>query len=244
MLAGQPDSEGLRALFTTWLTLPEQLIAALIPAVLDGAVALLGRGTTEFAPVLRTVLELGEMYPNDPGVLASLLLNRISLEPGEGVYLPAGNLHAYLSGVGVEIMANSDNVLRGGLTPKHIDVPELLRVLNFTPADPAELSPTFRTVGAERIYLTPAPEFRLSRIELDGTGLRHASSISFDMPGPQILAVLSGAIEVRAVGGGAVTVPAGQGLWLADSDPDVVVRAASSKAVFFRALVPLSSSVG
>lgn len=61
------------------------------------------------------------------------MLNRISLGPGEGIYLPAGNLHAYLHGVGVEVMANSDNVLRGGLTPKHVDVPELLRVLDFTP---------------------------------------------------------------------------------------------------------------
>ena len=79
------------------------------------------------------MLELGKRYPGDAGVLASLLLNRITLDPGEGIFLSAGNLHAYLRGVGLEVMANSDNVLRGGLTPKHVDVPELLRVLNFTP---------------------------------------------------------------------------------------------------------------
>ena len=78
------------------------------------------------------MLELGERYPGDAGVLAAMLLNRMHLEPGEAIYLPAGNLHAYLRGVGVEVMANSDNVLRGGLTPKHVDVPELLRVLDFT----------------------------------------------------------------------------------------------------------------
>ncbi|MXP20859.1 mannose-6-phosphate isomerase, class I [Gordonia sp. HNM0687] len=239
MLAGQPDSEGLRALFTTWLTLPDATITTLVPAVLAAAVQLLSSGTPRFAAELRTVLELGEVYPRDPGVLASLLLNRIHLEPGEGLYMPAGNLHAYLRGTGVEIMANSDNVLRGGLTPKHIDVPELLRVLDFTPAAVDDLVPSVRTVGAERVYVTAAPEFRLSRVELDGTGLRYASSICFDMPGPQILAVLAGTIEVRPAGGRAITVRAGQAVWIADSEPDVVVHASSSRAVFFRALVPV-----
>ncbi|MFT4124920.1 MAG: mannose-6-phosphate isomerase, class I [Gordonia sp. (in: high G+C Gram-positive bacteria)] len=238
MLVGQPDSHGLRALFTTWLTLPEATIAAVTPAVLAAAVTLLDSGAGAFTAELRTLLELGEMYPNDPGVLASLLLNRITLQPGEGLYLPAGNLHAYLSGTGVEIMANSDNVLRGGLTPKHIDVPELLRVLDFAPVAPADLMPRIRTVGAERIYLTAAPEFRLSRVELDGTGMAAPSSISFDMPGPQILAVLTGAIEIRPPGGPAITVPAGRAAWLTDADPDVTVHADASRAVFFRALVP------
>lgn len=239
MLVGQPDSSGLRALFTTWLTLPEGSIHRLIPAVLTSAVRLLESGVSTFADELRTLLQLGEMYPNDPGVLASLLLNRIRLQPGDGLYLPAGNLHAYLDGTGVEVMANSDNVLRGGLTSKHIDVPELLRVLDFTPVELPDLIPAVRTAGAERIYLTPAPEFRLSRVELDGTGMTQPSSISFDMPGPQILAVLSGTIEIRPVGGTPVTVPAGRAAWLSDSDPDVVVRADCARAVFFRVLVPI-----
>ncbi|GAB20851.1 mannose-6-phosphate isomerase [Gordonia effusa NBRC 100432] len=238
MLAGQPDCNGLRALFTTWITLPEAVIATLVPAVLDAAVSLLAQGDSEFRSELQTLLELGESYPRDPGVLAALLLNRIHLEPGEALYLSAGNLHAYLQGTGVEIMANSDNVLRGGLTPKHIDVPELLRVLDFSPVAPQDLAPQIRTINAERIYLTEAREFRLSRVELDGTGLRHASSISFDMPGPQILAVLRGTIEVRSVTGGTTTVHAGQAIWIADDDPDVTVRAAAAKATFFRALVP------
>ena len=83
----------------------------------------------------RVALDLGERYPGDSGMLAAMMLNRIVLQPGEALYLPAGNLHAYLFGVGVEMMANSDNVLRGGLTPKHVDVPELMRVLDFTAGD-------------------------------------------------------------------------------------------------------------
>ena len=127
LLAGQTEADGLRALFTTWITAPQANLDVLVPAVLDGAVDYLRSGAAAFATEAKTTLQLGEMYPGDAGVLASMLLNRISLKPGEGIYLTAGNLHAYLHGMGFEVMANSDNVLRGGLTPKHVDVPELLR---------------------------------------------------------------------------------------------------------------------
>src|SRR5690606_27044565 len=102
------------------------------------------------------VVRLGERHPGDPGVVAALLLNHVHLQPGEALYLPAGNLHAYVQGFGVELLANSDNVLRGGLTAKHIDVPELLSVLDFTPARPEILRPA-GTV--EQVYRTPAREF-------------------------------------------------------------------------------------
>ena len=115
-----------------------------------------------------------------------------------------------------------------------------MRVLDFTPVDAAQLAPPVRTIGAERVYLTPAREIRLSRIELDGTGLHHSSSICFDMPGPQILAVLSGAVEVRPADGAPLTVTSGHALWITDDDPDVIVRAASARAVFYRALVPVA----
>jgi mannose-6-phosphate isomerase len=80
-----------------------------------------------------TVRLLAEHYPGDPGVAVSLLLHTVVLRRGEALYLPAGNIHAYLSGLGVELMGPSDNVLRCGLTPKHVDVPELLSVVDFTP---------------------------------------------------------------------------------------------------------------
>ena len=135
LLSDQSDADGLRALFTTWITAPQPDLDVLVPAVIDGAIHYVRSGKKKFAAEAKTVLELGERYPGDAGVLASLLLNRITLNPGEAIYLPAGNLHTYLHGVGVEVMANSDNVLRGGLTPKHVDVPELLRVLDFTPGE-------------------------------------------------------------------------------------------------------------
>src|SRR5829696_5268227 len=113
----------------------------------------------------RTATEIGSFYPGDPGVLAALLMNRITLRPNEALYLPAGNLHAYLSGGGVEIMANSDNVMRGGLTPKHIDVTELLRVVDFTPGFGGLVEPRHEGDGVWH-YPVPAPEFDLWRLEL------------------------------------------------------------------------------
>ncbi|MBC7308257.1 MAG: mannose-6-phosphate isomerase, class I, partial [Dietzia sp.] len=129
MLAGQPDAEGLRAVFTTFVTMPHVVLAGVVPDLVTCAVSYLTDHGVEgpWSPVAATITELAERYPTDPGVLGALLLNRVVLQPGEAVYLGPGQLHAYLRGVGVEVMANSDNVLRGGLTPKHVDVPELMR---------------------------------------------------------------------------------------------------------------------
>jgi mannose-6-phosphate isomerase len=100
-------------------------------------------------------------------VLAALLMNRVSYGPYQAIFLPAGNLHAYLSGTGVEIMANSDNVLRGGLTGKYIDVDELITLLDFTPGPP-DLVPIDEPEPGVYHYRTPAPEFGLWRLEPQG----------------------------------------------------------------------------
>ena len=121
----------------------------------------------EVASFARTACELNTHYPDDPGVLAALLMNRITLQPGDALYMPAGNLHAYLSGGGVEIMANSDNVMRGGLTPKYINVDELLAILDFTPGFPGLITPVEESPRVWR-YPTPAPEFALWRIQSEG----------------------------------------------------------------------------
>ncbi|MDD4981949.1 MAG: mannose-6-phosphate isomerase, class I, partial [Candidatus Omnitrophica bacterium] len=122
------------------------------------------------------VLRLNGQYPDDMGVLSAYLLNLVRLEPGQAMYLPAGELHAYLGrlnpkseneGASMEIMANSNNVLRGGLTPKHIDVPELLATLTFNSGAPKILTPQKRS-EEESVYNTPAEEFELSVIEVEG----------------------------------------------------------------------------
>jgi mannose-6-phosphate isomerase len=129
------------------------------------------------------VLRLHQRYPGDIGVLAPLLLNLVRLDPGQALFLAAGQLHAYLEGVGVELMANSDNVLRGGLTPKHIDVPELLKILDFTPFQLNILQP--RPIGeGEKRYPSLTEDFSLSTIEVNPSGV-HVGANRF--AGPEIL---------------------------------------------------------
>jgi mannose-6-phosphate isomerase len=125
----------------------------------------------DLAAFARTACELNDYYPGDPGVLAALLMNRITLERGDALFMPPGNLHAYLSGGGVEIMANSDNVMRGGLTPKYVNVDELLAILDFTPGFRGLITPVEESPGVWR-YLTPAPEFALWRLETHGEAVR------------------------------------------------------------------------
>jgi mannose-6-phosphate isomerase len=121
----------------------------------------------EVSRFVGTAVELAEWFPGDPGVLATLLLNRVALTRNQALYLPTGNLHSYLHGSGIEIMANSDNVLRGGLTSKTVAVDELLSVVDFSPGVPKPLTCVEESAGVWR-YPTPAPEFALWRLEVDG----------------------------------------------------------------------------
>ncbi len=224
LLQGQSDAGGLRALFTTWITAPQPDLDVLVPTVIDAAIGYVRSGASEFAAEARTVLELGERYPGDAGVLAAMLLNRMHLEPGQAIYLPAGNLHAYLHGVGVEVMANSDNVLRGGLTPKHVDVAELLRVLDFTPATEASLHPAVCSDGLVLDYRTPAEEFAVSVLTLDGANLGHDVAVPCPHAGPQVLLCAHGA-AVASTAVGSVSLKRGAAAWVSADDGHVRLNA-------------------
>jgi mannose-6-phosphate isomerase len=215
MLVAQPDASGLRALFTMLITLPQTSLSSLLPQVLDACV-LHVKEHGEFDLECRTILELGESYPGDAGVLAALLLNRIVLQPGEAIHLPAGNLHAYLRGTGIEILANSDNILRCGLTPKHVDVPELLRVLDFRCGDMPVLAGEEVSPGVHA-YRTPSPEFELSRLDV-------SSETRINHDGPQILICTAGAAVLTNARGDELRLQRGQSVWLPASDPAVLVR--------------------
>lgn len=117
------------------------------------------------SPIFQWVVNLSREYRGDAGVLAPLFLNLLELAPGEALFLQPGVPHAYLKGAGVEIMANSDNVLRGGLTPKHVDIDDFLQVLDWQ-ADVPEVLHLTPGMGYERSYPAFVEEFRLSRIEL------------------------------------------------------------------------------
>jgi len=159
--ADVPAAERLRVAFSRLLRLtPDE--RSVISELAQAAEAI--QEPDDVASFARTASELNTYHPGDPGVLAALLMNRITLQPGDALFMPSGNLHAYLSGGGVEIMANSDNVMRGGLTPKYVNVDELLAVLDFTPGLRGLITPLEESPGVWR-YPTPAPEFTLWRLE-------------------------------------------------------------------------------
>ncbi|WP_437565474.1 mannose-6-phosphate isomerase, class I [Sorangium sp. So ce542] len=175
-------------------------------------------------------LRLHELYPGDVGVVIALLLNDVHLEPGDALYLPPRRLHAYVQGVGIEIMASSDNVLRGGLTPKHVNVGELLRVLDFSPWRVEPVAP--RRAGAESIYDTPAPEFRLSRIELDAA----SSWRTDDRRGPEIVLCTRGQASLVDARGAAQGLRQGGSIFVPFASGSYAIE---GEGQFFRATVGL-----
>lgn len=233
--ADTPGGEIVRALFEHVMRLPqpavdalvEPLVARLAPAFRQG---LLSRESPDFWAARAATQFRAPGGGHDRGILSIYLMNLVALAPGEGRYFGAGLVHAYLEGTAVEIMANSDNVIRGGLTPKHIDVPELLRVLDFAPSLPEPL--VTRDVGTvERRYTTPAHEFALDRLRFSGPD----ECVVASHDGPAVLIVIEGGASLHAAGeilslarGGAVFIPAGLEYSLSASQP----------ALSFRAYVP------
>ena len=160
-LKKKPTADGLQQFYTTLMYLKQDQKKLIVEEALNKA-----RRFASDHVEFEWMMKLSEHYPNDIGALSPIFLNLVCLEPGQAIYLDAGELHAYLEGLGIELMANSDNVLRGGLTPKHVDVPELLNVLNFEAHDIGLLKPGL-SAPSERIYSCPAAEFVLSVISLN-----------------------------------------------------------------------------
>ncbi|MEV0244824.1 mannose-6-phosphate isomerase, class I [Streptomyces sp. NPDC050674] len=200
LLHAHPEEAALREVLTAILTADREEMSRTVTEAATACTRLGGA----YAPYA----DIAHHYPGDPGVIAAMLLNHVRLQPGEALYLGAGVPHAYLDGLGVEIMANSDNVLRCGLTPKHVDVPELLRIVRFSPSDPGVLRPEASPDG-EEVYETPIDEFRLSRYVLPEAGAAH----DLTRPTPQILLCTAGTVragEHDLTPGQSVFVPAGE----------------------------------
>ncbi len=183
-----------------------------------------GRRTSRRADA--TVLALAEQHPGDPGAVVSLMLNRVTLEPGESMFVPSGHVHAYLSGCAVEIMASSDNVLRAGLTSKLVDVDALLECATCTPGPAAR--PRLVDDGTGLVaYRPPVAEFALR-------AGRVAGAVPLPAAGPRVVLCLDGAVTLaadradagagtRLVRGESVFVPHGTGAVVVDGEGDVVV---------------------
>lgn len=228
LLDATSEEAGLRAVFTTFISLPEDprtsLIAAIVPAAQRVAK---NAAAGESATLAEMFLRVHDKYPNDVGVLAALLLNYVQMRPGEALYLAAGQLHAYLAGLGVEIMANSDNVLRGGLTSKHVDVPELVKVLDFSSLEDP-FAATSEQGNVVSFHL-PVQDFIMSAHRVDAEHPMHV-----DTDGPAIILCTEG----QVCAGDFVLTP-GQAAWIPASDPAVTfdVAEGSTTAQCFYARV-------
>jgi mannose-6-phosphate isomerase len=205
----------LREAFTQFMSTDRDAIRPMVSALGEACAQYSGAA---FALEVETLARLCADFPDDPGVLAALLLNRVRLSRFEAVYLPAGNVHAYLHGLGFEVMANSDNVLRGGLTAKHVDVPELVSVVDFEPlADPVLRA----TVVADGVsaYETGCEYFAIRRLDL-ADGERTVDGV-----GPRIVCCVDGSVEVGAAGTeSTVRLTAGRSAFAAGPEGPCILR--------------------
>jgi mannose-6-phosphate isomerase len=211
---GGADPAGtLRGLVTGILT-GETNRAPLIAAVGQACRRVAAAGGP-WGPACAAYAVIAAGYPADPGALVALLLNYVQLAEGEALFVGAGVPHCYLHGLGAELMASSDNVLRAGLTSKRVNVPELLRVLDFRPAKPALLRPVPNGPGAT--YPTPADDFRLSRLDLGD------QPSALPGGGPQIVLCIAGATRLRDRSGHELELRRGQAAFLPAADAGVSI---------------------
>ncbi|SEM19197.1 mannose-6-phosphate isomerase [Streptacidiphilus jiangxiensis] len=236
VLRAKPEAEALREALSWALTLDSATVTELVGAT-RAALLRLAAESTDLAKVvmLRDYAVAADHYPADAGLLSALLLNHVVLRPGDAVYLGAGVPHAYFRGLGVELMANSDNVLRAGLTPKHIDVPELLRVVDFRASNPSAMQP-HRVVGhpGEERYPAPTDEFRLSRYRLGAWGSRVLPTDT-----PQILLCTAGHVSLTDAAGGHLSLAPGESCFVAADSPSIQATSTRGAATIYKATVNL-----
>ncbi|WP_193475281.1 mannose-6-phosphate isomerase, class I [Streptomyces griseomycini] len=220
-LRSRPQRDSLGYTLQAALTAPSRLVRAVADALPP-----LAASPGPWNSVAAAYATVADDFPDDPGLLAALLLDHVTLDAGEALYLAAGVPHAYLRGTGVEIMANSDNVLRCGLTDKHVDTALLSEIVDLTATRPSVIQPSPTGVRGETHYASPATEFALSRIEVG------AEAVCLTDAGPQVLLCLTGEALLEAgpalAAGAAAFVPAGS--------PCAV---SGEGTVLYRARVPL-----
>jgi mannose-6-phosphate isomerase len=211
ILRADLSAAGVRGAFTCLLDRDSRPSPQDVHALVEACRERLDRGSTS-PRADAIVVALADAYPGDPGVVASLLLNPVSLQPGEALFVPAGGVHAYLGGLGLEIMANSDNVLRAGLTTKHVDVDELMRAVDYVAAPPIRTAPEVFH-DATRVFYAPVDDFELSITDLCDDDVHPLPG-----RGPRIVVciagegtVMSGTDELVVRQGESVFVPASEG---------------------------------
>lgn len=206
-LRSDPDPATLLTVFERIVSWPETGRSSLIHKVVTESKRIIDG---PFAPAAAVISRIAADHPDDIGVVCALLLRHIILEPGEALFMPAGGIHAYVRGVGIELLANSDNVLRAGLTGKHIDVAELLRVV-----DPGVRVPVVRArsvAAGVGVYDVPVPEFTLYRLD------PHSSGTTVPGEGPRVVFCLEGSVSLNTAAGQALRLDRGESCFIPARD--------------------------
>jgi mannose-6-phosphate isomerase len=229
------EQSGYRGLYELLMTMDQEKVNETMQALLNRIIPLYQTGALQKSNpdfwAARAALAFNEPGKMDRGIFSIYLFNILHLKEGEAIFQDAGILHAYLEGQNVEIMANSDNVLRGGLTKKHIDVPELMKHVSFQEVEPAVIRGR-KNNKYETVYETPAPDFELGKITLNKNETYQTTSLSTD-----IYFVFCGSLEVSD-GGHALKLQRGES-FVAFCDTKITLRALSD-AILFRASVPVN----
>lgn len=192
-----PTRFGIRQVFSDLVSKASRPEPAEVDELVGEISQRLEAGTSPSRRADTNAVEMASTFPGDPGVAAALLLNPVTLQPGEALFVPAGSVHAYVSGLGVEVMASSDNVLRAGLTSKHVDVPAMLACVDYVAAPPVRPAPEYLS-RATRAYYAPVDDFEL----LVTTVVPSDSRTQVPGRGPRIVLAVEGTTTV--------TTPAGQ----------------------------------
>lgn len=227
LLTSSPTAQGMRAAFRTLLTPSLRPDPQQVADVAHACATRLEATSSPSPRVDRLVVRLQEEHPGDPGVVAALLLNPVTLHPGEAMYVPAGIIHSYISGLGVEIMASSDNVLRAGLTPKRVAIDEMLQCVRVQAAPPVRIAPEQLTAHTAAYY-APVDDFELTRTRFDDTDAGEDLRV-IPGSGPRIVLSLEGEVllrtrtgERRLTAGRSVFLPADSGPLYAGGRGDFV----------------------
>jgi len=232
ILRNHQGGDGLKRFFNSLLAMDKDVQRDVVKRIAGAVKGIPG-------PPFEWLIRLHNEYPGDIGVLSPLFLNLVYLKPSEAIYIGPGELHAYLEGAGLELMANSDNVIRGGLTPKHVDKKELMAILEFAPHDPEIIGPK-KWGPNEEVYHTDSDEFRLSVITLGGKHREGTTYIGPAERGAEIIICMEGGAGISArEDGGHIKLLRGMSVFIPASVAGYTI---TGNGTFYKAAVPIKIS--
>ncbi|MDO4606340.1 MAG: mannose-6-phosphate isomerase, class I [Bowdeniella nasicola] len=213
VLHDDPTSAGMKRAFALLISGPRRPDADQVEQVAQACQERLDSGTSPSPRADTIVTLLHEEYPGDPGVIAALLLNPVTLRGGETLFVKAGTVHAYLSGLAVEVMASSDNVLRAGLTSKHVDIDEMLHCVDFVAAPPTRLAPEIFGSATE-VFYAPVEDFELNVTRIRETHGRQPVRGG----GPRVIVCVDGKLTLHNEAGQRLPLKCGQAVFVPACD--------------------------